>query len=257
MQRLVPTSLLLLVAAACATPGQVRRVETQVAVMERSQARADSARAAELSRIIALQQTSIDSLVSLRGALERNGRDNQSEFTEVRRSLLALQELSGQSQRRLSELRSQLEVRTAEPPVRAPGDTTAAGVTPQVAAPSAQAIYQAARAQSQQGAVSSARMGFRRLLEVYPTSPLASDATFGIADTFDPAQPDSARVYYSEVVTKYAASPRAPTALFKLGKLAERRQDREGARGYYQQVIDRYPQSDEAKLARDALRAIP
>ncbi|MES2125297.1 MAG: tetratricopeptide repeat protein [Gemmatimonadota bacterium] len=250
-------SLLLLLGAACATPGQVRRVETQVAVMERSQARADSARAAELSRIIALQQSSIDSLVSLRSRLEQSGRENQSEFTEVRRSLLALQELSGQSQQRLSELRSQLEVRTAEPPAAVPVDSTGAAAPPAMTAPSAQAIYQAARAQSQQGAVSSARLGFRRLLEVYPTSPLAPDATFGLADSFDPAQPDSARVYYSEVLTKYPTSSRAPTALFKLGKLAERRQDRSAARAYYQQLIDRYPQSDEAKLARDALRAIP
>lgn len=250
---------LLLLGAACATPGQVRRVETQVAVLERTQARADSARAAELTRIIAMQQRGMDSLMSLSRALERNGRDNMAEFTEVRRSLLVLQELSGQSQRRLSELRNQLEVRGADPaPQVTPGDTTqpVAGQPP-VNQPSADAIYAAARGQSQQGAMTSARFGFRRLLELYPTSSLAADATYGIADTFDPAQPDSARVYYTEVVTRFARSARAPTALFKLGKLAERKPDRPAARAYFQQVIDRYPQSDEAKLARDALRALP
>lgn len=253
----VATSLTLLLAAACATPGQVRRVETQVAVLERSQARADSARAAELTRIIALQQRGIDSLGSLSRVLERSARDNQSEFTEVRRSLLALQELSGQSQRRLSELRNQLEVRGAELPagVKPAGDSTRPPTV--INAPSADAIYMAARAQNQQGAVASARIGFRRLLELYPTSPLAPDATYGLADTFDPVVPDSARVYYGTVVSKYPTSSRAPTALFKLGKLAERRQDRTAARAYYQQVVDRYSQSDEAKLARDALRALP
>ena len=258
MQRRLATPLLLLLGVACATPGQVRRVETQVAVLERVHARADSARASELTRIIAMQQRGMDSLVALARALDRTGRDNQAEFTEVRRSLLALQELSGQSQRRLSELRNQLEVRGAEPPVVAvAGDTTAVGPISTPSAPSAEAMYQAARAQNQLGAVLSARLGFRRLLELYPTSSLAPDATYGLADSFDPVQPDSARVYYGTVVSKYATSSRAPTALFKLGKLAERRQDRPAARGYYQQVSDRYPQSDEAKLARDALRALP
>ena len=258
MRGRLATPLLLLLGAACATPGQVRRVETQVAVLERAQARTDSARAIELSRILAMQQRGMDSLLALARALERNGRDNQAEFTEVRRSLLALQELSGQSQRRLSELRNQLEVRGAEPPVVvAPGDTTRVGVATVTNAPSAEAMYQAARGQNQQGAVMSARLGFRRLLELYPASPLAPDATYGLADTFDPAVPDSARVYYSAVVAKYPTSSRAPTALFKLGKLAERRQDRTAARAYYQQAVDRYPQSDEAKLARDALRALP
>lgn len=257
MRSRVATSLLLL-GAACATPGQVRRVETQVAVLERTQARADSARAAELTRIIAMQQRSMDSLVALSRQLQQGGRDNQAEFTEIRRSLLVLQELSGQSQRRLSDLRNQLEVRSAEPPAVVPGDTTTPGAgQPPVNQPSADAIYSAARGQAQQGAMTSARFGFRRVLELYPTSPLAADATYGIADTFDPAQPDSARVYYSEVVTKYPRHARAPTALFKLGKLAERKPDRVAARTYYQQVIDRYPQSDEAKLARDALRALP
>ena len=71
------------------------------------------------------------------------------------------------------------------------------------------------------------------------------------------AQPDSASAYYTAVVAKYSKSSRAPMALFKLGKLAERNPNRAGARAYYQAVIDRYPQSDEAKLARDALRALP
>lgn len=259
MRAHLAVAALTLAGAACATPGQVRRVETQVAVLERSQARADSARAAELTRIIDMQQRSIDSLGALSRALAQSGRDNDAQFTDIRRSLAVLQELSGQSQRRLSDLRNQLEVRdpVPSPPPAIPGDTTTRAGTPPVANPSAEAIYQSARAQSQQGATTAARMGFRRLLDLYPTSSLAADATFGIADTFDPAQPDSARVFYGEVVSKYPTSARAATALFKLGRLAERRQDRAAARTYYQQIVDRYPQSDEARLARDAMRALP
>ena len=58
-------------AAGCATKGAVRRVETEVAIFRAQQARADSARAAELGRIIALQQRILDSLHASREAVRQ------------------------------------------------------------------------------------------------------------------------------------------------------------------------------------------
>ncbi len=66
--------------AACATPAQVQRVETRVAVVEREQARGDSARAADLARITASQQQLMDSLrqrvaaTCSRASLRRGGK---------------------------------------------------------------------------------------------------------------------------------------------------------------------------------------
>ena len=105
-------ALCLLGAAACATPGQVRRVETQVAVMQRNQERADSARAAELARIIAMQTRAMDSLVALTRTLDRvdrGSREQTAELLEARKQILAIQQRIDQSQQGLRELRAQLD----------------------------------------------------------------------------------------------------------------------------------------------------
>ena len=70
------------------------------------------------------------------------------------------------------------------------------------------------------------------------------------------SHPDSAAAYYRQVVDKHPTSPRAAAALYNLGLLAERRKDMAGARDAYQRVTQKYPQSDEAALARDRLKAL-
>ena len=56
--------------------------------------------------------------------------------------------------------------------------------------------------------------------------------------------------------TSIATSARAPSALYNLGLLAERRKDSAKAKEAYQRVVQKYPQSDEAALARDRLKAL-
>jgi tol-pal system protein YbgF len=168
-----------------------------------------------------------------------------------------LQELTGQSQQRLTELHTQLEARGAEiqsggvtPPDSAqPANSTAA-------AASADQMYEASLAQLRRGSTSTARLGLREMLRVYPTSPRAPDALYFIGQSFASENPDSAALYYSQVVDRYATSPRAASALYNLGLLAERRKDNVKAKDAYQRVVQKYPQSDEAALARDRLKAL-
>lgn len=237
------------VAAACATKGSVRRVETQVAVLRVETARQDSARAAELARIIRLQGQVLDSLATTRFQLRILDAKLGNDLTEVLRQLLAVQEITGQSQRRLSELKAQLDSRAETPVVAAPGDTVAAGVPPTPA--SADQMYQGALQQYGRGSLVSARRAFQDFLASYAGHPLVPDALYYIGQTFDPAEPDSAVAKYNEVVTRFPQSSRAPTSLFKIGLLAERRGDAAAARATFQRVIDRYPRSEEADLARD------
>src|SRR2546430_3980183 len=61
-------------------------------------------------------------------------------------------------------------------------------------------------------------------------------------------------LFRSQVVKTYPASPRAPSALYKLGFLAEQRGDKAAARTYYARVIASYARSPEANLARDKLQ---
>lgn len=247
---------------ACATPAQVRRVETQLAVMERNQVRADSARAAELTQIISLQHRLVDSLAVASRMIAAVKGEMSAEFTESRRQMLQVQTLMGQSQQRLTDLRDQLEARS-DLPVATPGQPVTTPAQPgdgvigiPAGTPSAEVMYSQAQRQLAQGSMATARSAFRDVLRYYPASPRIPDALFGIAETFA-AQPDSARLYYSDVERLHPRSAAAPRALFKLGVIEEQRGNRTQARVYYQRVVDRYPDWEDIELVRDRLRARP
>jgi tol-pal system protein YbgF len=167
-----------------------------------------------------------------------------------------LQELTGQSQQRLTELRTRLEARSAQietaPPM--PGDS--ARPAPDGGTPSADQMYESSLAQLRRGSLSTARLGLREMIRLHPTSERAPDALYFIGQSFASENPDSAAAYYRQVVDQHGASPRAASALYNLGLLAERRKDTAGARQAYQQVAEKYPRSDEAALARDRLKAL-
>ena len=94
------------------------------------------------------------------------------------------------------------------------------------------------------------------MLAQYPQAAEAPDAVYFIGESFAGESPDSAAAYYQLVATRYPQSRRAPAALYKLGLLAEQRRDLAAARRAYEQVAGTYPNSDEAGLARDRLRAL-
>jgi TolA-binding protein len=91
------------------------------------------------------------------------------------------------------------------------------------------------------------------LLDQYPDHVRAVDALFHIGESWERSAPDSAAVAYETVAERYTDSPRAPTALYRLGLLAEQRGDLDAARVYYQRVVRDYPGSDAAELARSKL----
>jgi tol-pal system protein YbgF len=253
---------LALAVAGCATSGAVRRVETEIAVLRAVTARQDSARAAELARVIALQQRIMDSLGGVGEAVRQIRAEVGPELLSIQQQLAEVQELTGQSQRRLSEIRRQIDDRMQtfavdtgpRPPA---GDSTAAPPTPGPG-PSAtpDQLYQTSLQQLQRGSMGTARLGFQEFLRLYPTHAQAADALHHLAETFAVQAPDSAASYHGQVVERFPRSSRASTSLYKLGLLAEQRGDRDAARAAYQRVLRDYPRSDEADLARQKLAAL-
>jgi tol-pal system protein YbgF len=237
----------------CALKSDVRRVETEVVMLRQETARRDSVRAARLTEIITLQQELMDSLGTAVTQTQRTVRAMQgtvsNDLYNVQQQLVQLQELSGQSQQRLSELRAQVEARGQE----VARDTAAAVAGPVQA--SAEQMYQASLQQLRRGSLTTARLGFRQLVQAYPTSPRVPDALYFIGESFSADQPDSAVVYYQNVIGSHPGSARVAPSLFKLGLLAEQRGDRAQARTYFQRVVAEFPRSDEAALARDKLSA--
>ncbi len=246
----------------CATKGQVRLLEGEVRSMRIETARRDSARAAALAAVIGLQQRILDSVVAGREALRTLDVRLQADNTDIQRQLLQIQELTGQSQRRLSELKAQVDARAEQSqasgvaPPTAPLDTSgrapvAPGTTPIV---SADQMYQGARLQLNRGAVGTARRGFQEFLRTYPTHELVPDALFYVGESFAVESADSAVAYWTRVVAQYPRSAKASTALYKMGRIEELRNNRAAARGYYDRLLKEYPRSDEADLAREQLR---
>jgi TolA-binding protein len=248
LRRLLPVAVLGVVA--CATPGQVRRVETQVLMGQQEQHRADSARAAELGRLLGQQQRLMDSLLSLAGALQaRLGQldvNSQAAMEDVRRDISVLTQSMNVSQQKIAQIRSDIEARQAA----TGGDSTAGGA-------SDDALNRAANQELLAGRYQTAREAFHELLTRFPNSPYGPTAYIRIGGTFEQSQPDSARAYYQMVLklpASQAAQTAAPTALWKLGQLEERRGNSDAAKGFYQQIVDKFPNSAEFTQAQLKVR---
>jgi tol-pal system protein YbgF len=195
----------------------------------------------------------LDSLTNSRKAVGQLRGDLASDLYNIQQQLVQLQELTGQSQQRLSELRTQLEARGEQIATTTAGDTSRPAQSP---AASDDQMYEASLAQLRRGSTSTARLGLREMLRVYPNSPRAGDALYFIGQSFAAENPDSASAYYEQVVQRHPTSSRAASALYNLGLLAERRKETRKARDAYQRVVQKYPQSDEAALARDRLKTL-
>ena len=246
---------LLLSVAGCATKGQMQRIETQLAMQQREQERRDSTMAAMLVDVMKNQQNTIDSLQSTRRAIALAKGENSAEVVELQRSILALQENLNQSTRKLNEFYAQLDAReSAMQPVQL--DSTGAPLPGRPA--SGIQMLEAGQLQLNRNAMTTARASFQELLTTYPTSTLAPDALYGIAQTYEGSKPDSATAYFREVAQNYPDSPRAASAMFKLGSQAQAAGDLATAKRWFQQVASaKYRSTPEYDVAQQRLRQLP
>jgi tol-pal system protein YbgF len=238
--------------AGCALKGDVRKVELQVQALRADLARSDSVRAAERDSILTVVRAVQQALAVQQAYLVQLRGDMRTDFLAVQQQLVAVQELTGQTQQRISEQRARLEqiARQPEPALPSGGGGVPVGPSGNPAGPGPDQMYDVSLQQYRRGSVSTARLGFREFLRVFPTHEHAADALFYVGESFEKEAPDSAAAVYEQVVKTYPNSPRAPSALYKLGLLAEQRGDKAAARRYYARVIAGYARSPEADLAR-------
>jgi len=260
VKRPFPLLLGLGLTAGCALKGDVRKVELQVEALRVERARADSLHAAQIDTVRALLAAVQDKVVAQQAYLVQVRGDMKTDLLAVQQQLVSVQELTGQSQQRLTELRGRLEEQARQPvPVL---DTTKAGPGVPVgpsgnpAGPGPDQMYDLAYQQYRASRYSTARLGFREFLRMFPTNERAPDALYFIGESFAGENADSAAAVYQLVVKTYPTSSRAPSALYKLGLLAEQRGDKAAARQYFSRVIGSYPRSQEANLARDKLQRL-
>ena len=95
----------------------------------------------------------------------------------------------------------------------------------------------------------SARKEFGLLLDNYPSSPLADDAQYYIAETyFNEKWFEKAILEYQLVIEKYREGNRRPSAYFKQGLAFENIGDSTNAKVRYKELVQLYPDSNEAKI---------
>ena len=278
--RVALAPVVLATAGACATRTDVRVLQNDLANLKAERNAADSANRAQLERVIATLGAVSDSMVALTGRSSRFQATVQQDMYAMQQQLVTIQELTGQSQRRLQELRASMEQRaqalaTQSPPAASatvpaatppastgiptgPAAGAASGATtPAPAGPGPNQLFQLALDQLRRGSTGSARAAFQDLLRQYPQSDVAGDAQFYIAESYaaegKAAQADSV---YAIVVASHGTSSRAATALYKRGVAAETAGRPTDARTFYEGVVSQYPRSDEAALARDRLAAL-
>ncbi|MGH7701082.1 MAG: tol-pal system protein YbgF [Gemmatimonadales bacterium] len=245
-------------AAGCALRGDVRKVELQVAAVEAELARVEAARRADHDSALAFLAALEQKLAAQQRYLEQLRGDVKTDLLAVQQSLVTIQELAGQSQRLLNEQRRRIEeaARRPVPSVDTGGAAVPVGPSGDPRGPGPEQVYEVSLQQFRRGSLATARLGFREFLRLFPTHELAPDALYYVGETFAPETPDSAAAVYEQVVRRHPNSPRAPSALYKLGLLAEQRGDTAAARTYYARVVAGYPRSAEAHLARDKLQRL-
>jgi len=248
--------LALALTAGCALKGDVRRVELQVEALRVERARADSQHVAAVDSVRTLLAAVQERLVAQQAYLVQVRGDVKTDLLAVQQQLVSVQELTGQSQQRLTELRGRLEEQARQPVPVLDTSRGAPGPSGNPAGPGAEQMYDLAYQQYRASRYGTARLGFREFLRLFPTHERAPDALYFIGESFAGENADSAAAVYQQVVKVYPTSPRAPAALYKLGFLAEQRGDKAAARTYYARVIAGYPRSPEANLARDKLQRL-
>jgi len=264
--RLLIAPAVVMAAGACfATRGDVRTLQNDIATLQAAAiraARADTQQSVQLRQIIQALTSVSDSLRHATVSLQRFQGDVSMSMHDVQQQLLTIQELTGQSRKQVDALRAQLEARAAEqaPAVPPPAAAGAAATAPNAAVPGAPSpgpyqLMDLGRQQLARGAASAARAAFSDLLTQYPTSDLAPEAQYWIAEAYASAgSAVEADSVFALVAEKYPNSERAPVAIYKRAVALKVAGQTRQARTLLQQVLDKYPKSEAATLAAALLR---
>ena len=228
---------------ACATKGDLRDVRMELQAMRSSQD-------ALLREIARQNDLLLDSMtvqdVRLRG-------DMLNRLLQMERQLVQIQELTGQGQQRLAEMRQ--ELRRQEEAMRSAPTMGAAGGGGAVGDP--EELYAAAEGALMRGSFTSARTGFEALMQSFPRHERAPQALLGIGETYEKtSEAEQALEAYRRVLELFPETPQAPTALLRAGRIEAGRNNRDEARALFNQLVAGYSDSPEADTAREELREL-
>jgi TolA-binding protein len=246
----------LTVAGCFASKGDVALLQSQLNTMSQVASSNAEVQRVQIDRAVAQIVAQIarnnDSLRVVAARLAKLQGDVQNDHYEMGRQILQLQELSGQGQRRIQELRASLEERNAQA-----GGAPVAVDSAHAGAPGPAQLFQNSLDQLRRGATGVARNGFVDLLRLYPTTEDAPEAMVYIAETYAAERNQvAADSVYGLVIQRYPKSPKAATASYKRALSLKAAGQTAAARAAFDRIVKMYPQSDEAALAKEQLRTL-
>ena len=257
--RTAPLAALLipLVCGSCffATKQDFEKLQEDIVGVRASSSAVDSVQRAQLVEVSRTVRTLNDSINALSRRLSAMRTASESEMTAMKEDISQLQDLSGQSEQRLREMRAAVEEKTRQQD-QAPTPDSASGAAPTTGPGPAQ-LLQAGRDQLLKGGNVAARSAFSELISRYPKSELVPEAMFFTAQAYTAERNlDAADKEYQALITRYPSSPRVPTAMYKRAVQLQAAKKTAEAKKLFQDIIKRFPRSDEAALADERLQSM-
>jgi tol-pal system protein YbgF len=115
-------------------------------------------------------------------------------------------------------------------------------------------LYQLAYADLTKGNYKMAISGFEELLKQHPTSALADNAVYWIAEChYIQKSYAEAQTWYGKLIKDYSKSEHVSSAKYKLGMSLYNQQFKTKAKQYFQDVVKDYPGTEEANKAAEML----
>ncbi|MFL5489608.1 MAG: tol-pal system protein YbgF [Gemmatimonadaceae bacterium] len=251
-------SVLPLVLGSCfyATKSDLDRLQQDMMGTRASSNAADSIQRAYLVDMSRSVRTLGDSINALSKRVNSLRTATEADLTAMKEDISQLQDLSGQSEQRLRDMRAALEEKRVQAEA-ASADTTGSSGIPADGSPGPGQLLQAGRDQLLKGGNVAARAAFKELITKYPRSDLVPDAMFYTAQAYAAERnPDAADKEYSALIARYPTSPRVPTAMYKRALQLQAAKKNAEAKRLFQDIIKRFPRSDEAALADERLQSI-
>ncbi|MGH7471134.1 MAG: tetratricopeptide repeat protein [Longimicrobiales bacterium] len=237
--------LVVTLAGCVATKGDVRTLQDELADLRTRQDSLVRA-AARQNRVLADSlQANTELLRTMRGQLV-------NQISQVQELLLTVQQLLGQNEQRLAQMRDQMEQQrqaAAQPPPSTPGRATGQSNFDEMVAAGMSVV---------KSSPASARAAFQRILSEHPQHERLPMVQFYIAETYyEEGNFEQAYREFDLVAESWPNHERARAALYRAGVIAEERKNTQKAREYYTKVSTNYRDTDEARQATQALRRLP
>ena len=246
--RTAPLFLLavLLLPGCVATKADVRKLQLDMAAMRARQDSLERANARQSRLLQDSLRASTEIMRTIRGQIANDIKD-------VKELLLTVQQLLGQNDQRLAQLREQFERQQQQ--AMAPPPTPMSGSSDQA---NIDRLFQAGKDRLDSGSPATARIAFQQIISDYPRDrERAAEAQFYIAESYYKER-NFTQAYkeFDTVAESYPETKRAPGALLRAGVIAEENGDRAKARQYFTKVTVNFKNTDEAREASQNLRRI-